>query len=789
MTAQLSLLRPPVTRTELYLLVQVLWNITIPSKQVCPEHSTPFDAFADAYFASYPVEVWLASRGLGGKSRTLAYLTLTEAAVLGADATILGGSLFQSQNVQEAMREGWMAPMAPTQMIVSDIASQLRLTNLAVVRPLTASPKAVRGPHPQRLRLDEVDEMELTIFEAALGQALTKKGIESQTVISSTHQHPDGTFTEVLKRADERDWPVHRWSVAEDSVVATENGPKLIQDVLATDRMLTRSGYRSVQHVSRMGRRQVLVVSLDNGAVLRLTPDHQVAIPGGWREAGELLLGDPVTVCAAIDPQALPAVSPVVTGGHVRVGRAVLMTARALDTCDLCGDVRSADGIDSMRDVVQVLGIHAGMHPAQVVETGVDDVQPGEHPVAEPVRERFVPGIAGSGDDSVSGVISSVLPYPALVDLFDPIQDEGREIGDRGGPPVGTVDAGLAPSGPAVTPDRVGPALSTARVVDIHHGAILPVWDIGVEGDHEFVVNGIVVHNCWKETSNDYDGWLTPDMIERKRTEISAEMWRIEFDLQEPSVGNRAFDSAAVEKMFRAVGSEVYAEKSIRADLERYEFEAPRRDGAYVIAADWAKEQDFTVISVWDTTKRPAKLVYYYKARRRPYPVMVKEFNDQLQRYYARGIHDATGVGNAINDYLDSRAQKFIMVGRERDDLLSEYVAAVERGDVVAPMVKSAYTAHLYCTVEDLYYHREYYSSHLPDEVCSFALAWHLAKRNVLAAPSVVPRNNDPSAMMSDMLGTKLDQRRYDGPEGLKLPWKPEGEVSVRETEMHMLDV
>jgi hypothetical protein len=494
-----------MTRTELYLLVQVLWNITIPSKQVCPEHSTPFDAFSDAYFASRPVEVWLASRGLGGKSRTLAYLTLTEAAVLGADATILGGSLFQSQNVQEAMREGWSAPMAPSQMIVADVATQLRLTNSAVVRPLTASPKAVRGPHPQRLRLDEVDEMDLVIFEAALGQALTKKNIQSQTVISSTHQHPDGTFTEALRRADERDWPVHRW--------------------------------------------------------------------------------------------------------------------------------------------------------------------------------------------------------------------------------------------------------------------------------------------CWKETSNDYDGWLTEEMIERKREEISAEMWRVEFDLQEPSVGNRAFDSTAVEKMFTALGNQVYTEKSLRADLERYEFEAPRRDGAYVIAADWAKEQDFTVISVWETTKRPAKLVYYYKARRRPYPVMVKEFNDQLQRYYARGIHDATGVGNAINDYLDSRAQKFIMVGRERDDLLSEYVAAVERGDVVAPMVKSAYTAHLYCTVEDLYYHREYYSSHLPDEVCSFALAWHLAKRNVMAAPSVVPRNNDPSAMMSDMLGTKLDQRRYDGPEGLKLPWKPEGEVTTRDTEMHMLDV
>jgi hypothetical protein len=506
MTGTLQLLRPPKTRTELYLLTQVLWNVTIPSKRVCPHHSSPFDAYAEAFFAETPVSVWLASRGLGGKSRTLAYLTLTEAVVLGANATLLGGSLAQSQNVHEAMQEGWEAPLAPTQMVRSDTSTKLVLTNDATVRPLTASQRTVRGPHPHRLRMDEADEMDQAIFDAALGQALASKGIQSHTAVSSTHQYPNGTFTEVLRRAGERNWPVHRW--------------------------------------------------------------------------------------------------------------------------------------------------------------------------------------------------------------------------------------------------------------------------------------------CWKESSNDYDGWLTPEMIERKRAEIPEEMWKVEFDLQEPSVGNRAFNTDAVERMFSLPSEQEYT-RTVRVDLERYEFEPPQRAAEYVIAADWAKEQDYTVICVFRTERRPMKLVWYYRARRRPYPVMIKEFNDQMQRYYARGIHDATGVGNAINDLLDMRATKFVMVGRERDDLLSEYVAAVERDLVRAPRIPSAYTAHLYCSVEDLYMHREYYSSHLPDEVCSMALCWHLAKRGVLIGPDVVPRSEEPSDIMSKLVGTasKSSMVEYNLPDGLKFPWVPDGQVHRQDYGTHFLDV
>jgi hypothetical protein len=74
--------------------------------------------------------------------------------------------------------------------------------------------------------------------------------------------------------------------------------------------------------------------------------------------------------------------------------------------------------------------------------------------------------------------------------------------------------------------------------------------------------------------------------------------------------------------------------------------------------------------------------------------------------------------------------------------------------------------------------------------VCSFALAWHLiAKKQVLAPAFAVPRTNEPSPLLAEMVGTKDGEySSHDLPIGLKMPWKPEGEVERREYGSHMLD-
>lgn len=206
---------------SLWLWMQAVWGIRIPRTPVCPHHSTPFQAFADAYFARAPVSIWKASRGYGGKSKLLASLSLQEASFLPAQVVILGGSGAQSLNVHAHTVEMWAMPHAPSSLMEEPPTKfDTRLANGAWIRSLMASQTSVRGPHPQRLRLDEIDEMELDILEAAQGQPMrgrmgAQKGIETQTVMSSTHQYPDGTMTEILRRAVDKGWPVYEWCYRE----------------------------------------------------------------------------------------------------------------------------------------------------------------------------------------------------------------------------------------------------------------------------------------------------------------------------------------------------------------------------------------------------------------------------------------------------------------------------------------------------------------------------------------------------------------------------------------------
>lgn len=445
------LTRPPQTDDELWELVHTLWGVKIPRTPVCPDHSTPFAAFADAFFARSPVSVWKASRGMGGKSRTLAYLTLTEAVVWGAEVNILGGSGAQSVNIHDAMRDGWNSPLAPSHMIKNESLYETRLTNGSKVQALLASQRSVRGPHPQRLRLDEIDEMDLGILDAALGQPMPKDSIDTQVVMSSTHQYPDKTMSEMLNRAGMENWPVFVW--------------------------------------------------------------------------------------------------------------------------------------------------------------------------------------------------------------------------------------------------------------------------------------------CYKETSNRADGWLSADFIARTKSTVPKRMFEVEYDLQEPSFGNRAIDTEYVEKMFCGYRADPSRPGDSDPGLmtykhhdptsgEQYEFEEPdEKLGEYVTGADWAQINDYTVIATFRTDCTPWRLVAYSRTRRKPYPYMVRLMNKRLERYPGRAIHDATGLGNVVKDYLDVRVTDFVMTGRQRDDMLTEYIAAVEKEQLIAPKIETAYTEHKFASIEDIYGRGK--DNHLPDTICAFALAWH----------------------------------------------------------------
>jgi len=488
-----QLTRPPRNDDELYQLVTALWGVTIPRGKHCPHHQAPFEAFSTAFFAREPQVLVRGSRGLSGKTQMMSCLGLTQAVVLGADNNIVGGSEMQALNALEHMKRMWDYENAPAYMIKNNQTSRIKLHNNAVIRPLTASEKSVRGPHPQRLLLDEIDEMEENILESAKGQPMPQNNwlgvrIPQQTTMVSTLQYADGTMMKEMARFEDEGLPVMEW--------------------------------------------------------------------------------------------------------------------------------------------------------------------------------------------------------------------------------------------------------------------------------------------CYLDTMYAKDGWLDEEFVQQKKREVSRERWRVEYELGEPSIGNRAFDSEMVEKTFSLTAPKTPIKEN--REWEEWEYEGPLNDRDYVIAADWAQAVDKTVITVWDVTYSPIRMVYYVRFNRRPYPVMVGKFNTLQKRYNADGIHDATGLGRVVADLIDGTVRNFIMAGRERDDMLSEFVTGVENNKIRAPRIGSMYREHLYCSVEDLYAKGKDF--HLPDSVCSAALAWKLVSHKW---PVVAPVGTPKADITWMSRAIDHNTEFLDG----KNAWRPEGEVSSTETE------
>jgi hypothetical protein len=190
----------------------------IPRAQVCPEHSPPATYLCDAFFERAPEAVCWANRG-GGKTLLGALATFLDTVFKRGCATrILGGSQEQSKRVYEHLTgegDGWG-------MVNEDFRHLLRgemkvegmvFNNLSNIKILTASSKSVRGAHPQKAKLDEIDEMDPRIYTAALSIPMSKRGIKASTHIYSTMHKNYGLMQQIVEEAPVRGYRLYKWCV------------------------------------------------------------------------------------------------------------------------------------------------------------------------------------------------------------------------------------------------------------------------------------------------------------------------------------------------------------------------------------------------------------------------------------------------------------------------------------------------------------------------------------------------------------------------------------------------
>lgn len=713
---------PVVGDDALRSLLRTAFGVTLPDKQVCANHSTPWRAFTDAYHARSPAIVWKASRGFGGKTFSAGLLANAQAVGLGADTKILGGSGEQSARVLEVQHELWKYEDAPRFMLKSEpTVRKVRLRNGASIQALYASTTSARGAHPQRLIFDEVDEMKLLILDAALGQPQghpRKTWIPPGIVLSSTHQYQDGTMSEILRRADEFKWPVHEWAVDAEAPVLTADGEVPLGQIAPGASVLTRSGWRRVRSVSIKGWRQTVRVGLNNGASVACTEDHRIALArGGWCRAGELSIGDAVLVSPGVDRQTFPAVAASV----VDVGVAQAVAALAAPFRDLASDMWCAAHVFLVRNPFDVAWIDAATDAAGVIALQAPWSLPAENSRHDKVRERTTRGVVLIGD-SVAESVDSASPEPAArTNDLDPSGDprcvECRRSHDPG----------------VLVPVPV------AHVASISEGAIRRVGDLSIEGEHEFFAGGVLVHNCWRETVQPH-GWLDPGQIAIKKKQVSTYMWNNEYELQEPSVEGRAFDTQALERAFHKEWGTF--EGALGEPIE--EAKLPK-EWVFAHGADWAKLQDWTILVTLRCDVRPVRLVSFQRLGRGgwTYPMMIGEFNKRIERMPGQARHDRGGVGTVVHDELTQAAQGVNLQGATRVEVFSDYIVAIEKGRIAGPHIDYLVKEHRFCTRDDLFG-----SGHPPDSVVAMALAWR-------AARAMVRFDDDEGLPSPESIGTK----------------------------------
>jgi hypothetical protein len=194
-------------------------GVRIPKVGICEGHVSPFDYLSDSFL--YPGrwdKVCWANRG-GGKTFLGAISTWLDSIIMaGCETKILGGSLEQSAKMYAYTAEFWGDEdnyFRERYLAAEPTARRTQLKNNSSFHILTASSKSVRGPHVQRLKLDEIDEFDREIYEAACYIPLSKRGIRACTEIFSTMHRPYGLMSEIIDSYSEQGYKLYKWCVFE----------------------------------------------------------------------------------------------------------------------------------------------------------------------------------------------------------------------------------------------------------------------------------------------------------------------------------------------------------------------------------------------------------------------------------------------------------------------------------------------------------------------------------------------------------------------------------------------
>lgn len=163
------------------------------------------------------------------------------------DIVVLGGSLAQAQNVYNY----FTAHVYAQDSIVSSLPDEPTMGKTVTdrgnyLKAVAASPRAVRGPHPHTLAIDEACEAKDEIIDSALPMVASSQ--DPLVVMTSTFHKIFGKFQEIWDAAPDIGWARYSWDVFDVTMSfdpAIWNDPVLRREV--HDLSIEQAGENSLE--------------------------------------------------------------------------------------------------------------------------------------------------------------------------------------------------------------------------------------------------------------------------------------------------------------------------------------------------------------------------------------------------------------------------------------------------------------------------------------------------------------------------------------------------------------
>jgi hypothetical protein len=205
------------------------YGVNVADTPVCEGHTDPLHFFSEWIYDRPPQSVVHGSRG-AGKSFLCGLAAHIDSVLHDRHETkILGGSEAQSAQIYNAIKQFGEIKFLEDDVSPTILATKAEYATGSSVSYIPASPKSARGPHVPLLCLDEVDEIDAEIREAAIGMSMDIRGIPGSISYTSTWHKPSGPMSQVIEEGRKQGWPVYTFCAFEilERCPEERSGPNL----------------------------------------------------------------------------------------------------------------------------------------------------------------------------------------------------------------------------------------------------------------------------------------------------------------------------------------------------------------------------------------------------------------------------------------------------------------------------------------------------------------------------------------------------------------------------------